>query len=226
MIEKKIEKTKLDIISAFISRNRITLIIILSIIVVAVIATGITVASISRQLDKKTAQVEVYHEEYANWVNNSAELTEEESQIVYEKLYDDLSQFVDKARTGYPELRAIFTLASVEYHKENYESAVALFVQIVEDYPDSHLAASSAMNTAVCYELLSDQNNAVKYYQIVFDNYGDRSSEGPHAKFSIGRIYEGMDEQQKAIESYRELSTGYPTSEWAKLAVSRLIALE
>ena len=226
MAEKKTEKTRVDIISAFISRNRITLIIILGTLIVAVVAFGITVNTLNKQLDKKTAQVEVFQDEYANWVNNTAELTEEESQNVYIKLQDDLSQFIDSTRKGYPESRAIFTLASVEYHKESYKSAVDLFVQVFEDYPESHLAAPSGMNAAVCYELLSDLDNAVKYYQMVFENYGDRSSEAPHAKFSMGRIYEGMGESDKAIESYRELSTVYPNSEWAKLAVSRLIALE
>ena len=226
MAEKKIEKTRAEFVSVFISRNRRILIIILSIIVVAVIATGITISSINKQLDKKTAQVEVLHDEYANWVNNTAELSEEESQAVYVKLQDEISRFIDSTRNGYPELRALFTLASVEYHKENYKSAVDLFSQVFEDYPDSHLAASSVINTAVCYELLDDQVNAVKYYQMVFENYGDRSSEAPHAKFSIGRLYESMGEPSKAIESYRELSTVYPDSEWSKLAVSRLITLE
>lgn len=226
MAQKKIEQTKTEIFSAFISRNRLTLIIILSIIVVAVAATGITISIINKQLDNKTAQVEVLYDEYANWVNNTADLSEEESQNVYVKLQDDLSQFIDSTRKGYPELRAIFTLASLEYQKENYTSAVELFKKVLEDYSDSHLAASSAMNTAVCYEQLNDPESAVKYYQLVFDNYGDRSSEAPHAKFSIGRIYEGMGDPAKAIESYRELSTVYPNSEWAKLAVSRLITLE
>ncbi|NQT57808.1 MAG: tetratricopeptide repeat protein [Bacteroidetes bacterium] len=226
MAEKKTEKTRTEIISVFISRNRITLLIILGIIIIAVVAFGITVSALNKQLDKKTAQVEVFHDEYANWVNNTAELTEEESQNVYLKLQDDLSQFIDSTRKGYPELRALFTLASVEYHKESYKSAVDLFIQVFEDYPESHLAASSAMNAAVCYELLGDQDNAVKYYQMVYENYGDRSSEAPHAKFCIGRIYEVMGEADNAIESYRELSTEYPNSEWAKLAVSRLIALE
>jgi TolA-binding protein len=226
MAEKKIEKTRAEIVSAFISRNRILLIIILSIIVVAVVGTGITINTINKQLDKKIVQVEVFHDEYANWVNNSAELSEEESQNAYVKLQDELSQFIDSTRNGYPELRALFTLASLEYQKENYISAVALFVQVFDDYPESHLAASSAMNSAVCYEQLNDSENAVKYYEIVFENYGDRSSEASHAKFSTGRIYEGMGDTAKAIESYRELSTVYPESEWAKLAVSRLISLE
>jgi tetratricopeptide (TPR) repeat protein len=226
MAQKKIEKTKIEIVSAFISRNRIKLIIVLSIIVLAVIVTGITINSINKQLDKKTAQIELLHDEYANWVNNTAELSEEESQKVYVKLQDDLSQFIESTRKGYPELRALFTLASVEYQKENYTSAVELFKKVLEDYADSHLAASSAMNTAVCYEQLNDSENAVKYYQMVFDNYGDRSSEAPHAKFSTGRIYEGMGDSAKAIDAYRELSTVYPDSEWTKLAVSRLIVLE
>ncbi|MBL7007162.1 MAG: tetratricopeptide repeat protein [Spirochaetia bacterium] len=226
MAQNKHEKTRAEIMSAFISRNRKTLIIITSIIIVAVIATGITISTLNKQLYKKTAQVELLYEDYTNWVNSSAELSEEEKQDTYVKLYDDLSQFIDSARNGYPELRALFTLASVEYHKENYKSAVDLFSQVIEEYPDSHLAASAAMNTAVCYELLGDSESAVSYYQLVFDNYGDRSPDAPHAKFSIGRLYESMNEPAKAIESYRELSTVYPDSEWAKLAVSRLIVLE
>ncbi len=226
MAQHKIEKTRTEILSAFILRNRRTLIILTSIIIIAVIATGITISTINKQLYKKTSQVELFYDDYTNWANNSAELSEEELQNAYLKLHDDLLQFIDSTRKGYPELRALFTLASVEYQKENYKSAVDLFLQVFEDYPESHLAASAAMNTAVCYELLDDSESAVSYYQRVFENYGDRSSEAPHAKFSIGRLYEGMTEPAKAIEAYRELSAVYPDSEWAKLAVSRLIALE
>lgn len=226
MAEKKIEKTRIDRITAFVSKNRITLLIVVCIIVVGVIAFGVTINVLNNQLDKKTAQVEQLHDDYAEWVNNTAELSSEEHQEVYLKLKEDLSVLIDSTRTGYPELRALFTLASLEKHKENYETAVESFLQIIEIYPDSHLAASSAMNAAVCYELLDMQEKAIENYQLVYELYADRSSEAPHAKFSIARLYEVLGETDKAIGAYRELSTTFPTSEWAKLAVSRLIILE
>jgi len=49
----------------------------------------------------------------------------------------------------------------------------------------------------------------------------------PRAQFSVGRLRESLNEDEKAIEAYRAVISSWPNDQvWTNLARSRIIALE
>jgi len=56
-------------------------------------------------------------------------------------------------------------------------------------------------------------------------------SSAPRAQFSVGRLHETLNENEKAVEAYRAVISSWPYDQihdqiWTNLARSRIIALE
>ncbi len=225
-IEKQIELTTVDKISAFITKNRLVLIIIAAVIVIGIAATWITISILDSSLEKNISQVELYQERFRELAINPDSLSEEAIATAWRDYETELQDFIDSTRKSYPELRAMFLLASVAYQLDEYSLAMERFNAVVANYPDSHLAATSLMNSAVASEEAGDIAAALDSYTELTETYLDRSFEVPHAYFNIGRLLEQQEKFDDAIEIYRTLSIDFPNSEWSNLAISRLIVLE
>ncbi len=213
-------------LTIFLTSNKKLLIIIAAVIVVAVAAVGITVSVLGSRLEKHTAEVELLQEEYIEIMNNAEELSEEDQQGALTALSEEISDFIGSTGKGYPQLRALYLQASVSYQMEDFGTAAVQFSDFAKKFKDSHLAPTAYMNSGASYEFAGDLAAAVEQYRLVFDLYKDSSAEAPHALFSVGRLHERQGNISDAISTYRELSTEFPESEWAKLGVSRLIVLE
>lgn len=220
------EKTSVEKLSAFLQNNKKLLLIIFAAIVVVVGAIGIIVAVSQSSFTKRLEEVELLQEEFAALANNTEDLEEAELSSRFETLTDDLDQLIKKAGTGYPELRALYLKASILYSQENYAEAAESFLAVAETYPDSHLAPSAYMNSGASFEQAGDQDAAVNAYRMVVSEFGSNTSVTPHAMFSIARVLDTSGNSAAAVTQYRELADSYPSSEWGKLALSRLLALE
>lgn len=227
MAVEKIEKvSNIDKFSSFISKNKITLIIIAVVIVVALIAVGITITALNNRLESRIEKVELFQDRLYEWAANPDALTDEELSVIADDLGSDLQEFIDNVGKGYPELRAMHLQATLSYSLEDYVKAAEYYSLVAETYPKSHLAAPSLYNAAVAHEMLENPGKSLEIYLSIIEDYTGIFSEVPHALFSTGRIYESLGDVDSAIGQYRTLSTDYPSSEWSKLAVSRIIVLE
>lgn len=220
------EETSVEKLSAFLQNNKKLLLIMAAAVVAVVGAIGIIIAVSQSSFTNRLEEVELLQEEFTALANTTEELEETELNSRFDALSDDLDAFIKKARTGYPELRALYLKASILYSQEQYAEAAESFLAAAEAYPESHLAPSAYMNSGASYEQSGDRNAAVDAYRMVVSEFGSSASATPHAMFSIARVLEASENSAEAVTQYRELADRYPSSEWGKLALSRLLALE
>jgi TolA-binding protein len=228
MADKTNEK-KPDIerkLNLLVLKRRKQLIILGIAVVLVVAAVGITSALVSQRTERLTAEAELLQERYNELAGGASGLEAEEVESALAELKEETEAFLQSAGRGYARLRALYLKASISYRLGSYEEAAAEYLEAAELYSDSHLAAPAHMNAAVSFERAGNTADALTQYEKVYNSFKDSSPEAPHAMFSAARLLETLDRKGEAAQLYRELSTAFPDSDWAKLGVSRLIVIE
>lgn len=111
---------------------------------------------------------------------------------------------------------------AMEYLKEkNYDKASALFLYLVQSYPDSDLADNALYWTGECYYATHNYEDSIKYFNEVIQKYPD-GNKVPDSMLKIGFAYLKMGNIQKAKEYLKLVVNNYPWSHPAKLAREKL----
>jgi tetratricopeptide (TPR) repeat protein len=153
-------------------------------------------------------------------------ITEESAAADVETLLGDLASFAKK-HSGYAGARSWSIIGGIHGDKKEWAEAEAAWREAAKAAPKTYLAPLSLFNAAVAAEEQGKSQEAI-------DLYTQSLAAGPaafpaasHAQFAIGRLREGLNEKDAAIEAYRSVSAKWPNDLfWIKLAQNRIIALE
>ena len=128
------------------------------------------------------------------------------------------------AKSGIVGARASIISAELYFQTADFEKARDLFVKAADLRKKAYFAPDCYFNAGVCSENLGDNENALLYYKKAGD-YSDYLLID-HVLFNIGRLNEALGDLDSAKASYEKLNDLHPTSNWAKLAKSRILTFK
>ena len=216
------DKNFKTVLATFLSNNWRALLVIAVIIVVLVIGGGIYTLVHQNRVEKSAVAAEQVQTLYADW--QAAE--GEEKDEIAEELVSSGEGAIENFSGMYAAARSHLVLGRLAYDQENFATALEHFNALVDSQPKSYLAPISLMHAATAHEETEEYENAIAAYQRLRENYSDTFPEVPHALFSIGRLYEEIDNKDAAMQAYNEVIDDFSSSNWTNLARDRIIYLE
>lgn len=215
-------KSLTDRLALTLTANRKAILIIIASIVLLIIIALVVVSISTKNTEEAMLQADQILLDLQQWSGLEAGA---EKDALEADILSSADELIARGKVGYPLARAYQSKGILFFLKEDYQQAAQSFDTVATTFTKSYLAPVALANAAVCYEYLGRTDEAISRLQTIVDMYGSVSSEAPHALFSIGRLYETTD-KTAAVLAFQQLTEEYPGSEWAKLANSRLIALQ
>jgi len=115
----------------------------------------------------------------------------------------------------------LFETSLTTLRRGSLATARAGFQDLLETYPDHHLAADAQFYIAESYAEAGDAERALEAYARVVDDYPD-SPRIPTAFYRAGLIELELGNRADAEALFRQVVSGYPDSPEATLAADRL----
>ncbi|MDD3058814.1 MAG: tetratricopeptide repeat protein [Sphaerochaeta sp.] len=206
----------------FLAKNKMIVIIIAAVIIVALITLGIVSSVNQKNLQAQFDQVDQLEKSYAELQAMGSD--DAAYQAKYDELLAGLQDLSGKGKK-YPSLKAEYLLGMVAFEKEEYQKALDSFVSVYSKATDNYLGSLSLTNAAVSAEELENDTLALEYYTKVIDEFGMTAAEAPKALFAQARLQEKSGNMELAKATFQQLADAFPTSEFAKLATNRLALL-
>ena len=209
-------------INEFIQKNRkpifITAVSLLLILVAAIAAVSLMDVFRKRAI----AAVEELNDRYETILPS---ITEEYFADDVNSLLDELTGFAKK-HSGYAGGRAWLLIGGIHAAKKEWAEAETAYASAAKSAGKIYLAPIAWFNAAAAAEEQGKTAEALEYYGSSLTTQAVFSS-APRAQFSVGRLHETLNENEKAVEAYRAVISGWPHDQiWTNLARSRIIALE
>jgi tetratricopeptide (TPR) repeat protein len=140
-------------------------------------------------------------------------------------LIEELTLFAKK-NSGYPGARAWLIIGGIYAEKKEWDKAEEAYTAAAKAAAKIYLGPVAWFNAAAAAEEQGKTLEAIEYYNSSLDSLSEFAA-APRAKFSVGRLHETLNEDEKAVEAYRAVISGWPHDQvWTNLARSRIIALE
>lgn len=206
-LNEKLEKSKGIVLA-------VGVVVAVLIVVVAVFAT-VRSKSISKGIEQIDSISYVL-------TNDSAELSDSDITARQNKALEELASLSEKG--SIVGIRANMLVAEVAFAQKKYEDARSAWLKAANADKKSYTASLCFYNAAVCSENLNDSEGAISYYKIASDDEDFLLRD--HALFSLGRVNESNQKYEEAKTAYEKLDALHPSSNWGKLAKSRLISLK
>jgi tetratricopeptide (TPR) repeat protein len=152
-------------------------------------------------------------------------INEESSAGKVEALLAELNAFAPK-NSGYAGGRAWSVIAGIRADKKEWAEAEKAWLAAAKSAVKTWLAPVSYFNAAAAAEEQGKNAEAIEYYsQSVSSPVAFPAA--ARAQFSIGRLWEKLNDRDAALEAYRAVISGWPSDAvWSGLARSRIIVLE
>lgn len=209
-------------ITNFIQTNRIFLLVLLGVIIAFIIVFAI-ISEISKSTtEESTILVEQVQQSFDQW---STETEEVEKQAIEEEILSEIDFILDKYPKKYAGQRALFIRGNLYFAKEEWNGAAESYALLAERFSKSYLAPVALINSAVAHEESGNVDEAIVVYESVLSKYRDVSPQTPYVLFTLGRLYESLDDSETARERYNEIINDFSTSSWTNLARNRIISL-
>jgi tetratricopeptide (TPR) repeat protein len=209
-------------INEFIQKNRKPIFIMAASLLVILIAVIAALSLMDVFRNKAIAAVEDFNSRYETLLPT---VTEDYSQDDVASFIEEVTAFAKK-NSGYPGGRAWLLIGGIHTAKKEWAEAEAAYTAAAKTAGKTYLAPLAWFNAAAAAEEQGKTAEAIGYYdnslttQAVFPA-------APRAQFSVGRLRESLNEDEKAIEAYRAVISSWPYDQvWTNLARSRIIALE
>ena len=210
----------------FFARNYRLLIIILVLIVVACVGVWIGTVIVGNSSTERANAVYQLESDYNALLLmdvNSSDYTTAASQFVS----DAEAILADAGASGdYASLKTNYLLGLYYAFAEDWATALSYFETVATDGQGTYFGSLALANAAACAENNGDQNQALQYYNQIWDDYGTDAPESPKALFNAARIYEQTGDIELATATYNQLVDQFTSSEYSQLASARLIVLE
>lgn len=119
----------------------------------------------------------------------------------------------------------LMTAAAHRLDEKDSEAALALFRQIVTEYPNDPLADDAQFGSAECYFQMGKYEEAITEYQKVVNQFpfGDQV---PFAFLKIGFSHLALEQRDLALDNFRNVSEAYPGTEAATVARQQIAHLK
>jgi len=221
----EVEKTGVDSsgdkITLFIQKYRIVLFGFLGLICAAVVFSAVFF-SIRDSMQKKAIVIVEGFEKRKADMGDSKDTSETPE---LDALLEEIIAFAPST-FGYAAAKSYSLAADIYAERGKWDLAEESWALSAKKGAKTYLAPVSLFNAAVAAEEQGKQENALDYYNqsLAFNGIFAGAS---RARFNIGRIHEERKDKEAAKEAYRALiEKSSADSSWAKLAQSRIIALE
>ena len=194
------------------SRKLVTGIVIAAVVVIVGVIVGVTIHA--KAVESGIEQVDTI---YYVLTKDVADLDDAGVKARFDEASAKLEPLTKKS--GVVGLRASMLLAEISFSKGEFEKAMSLW--------DSAAKATtyySFYNAAVCAENLNDSEKAVSYMKKACED--DDFVLIDKALFNLGRLNETKNNFDDAKNAYEKAISLHPSSSWANLSKSRLIALK
>jgi len=209
-------------INEFIQKNRKPIFITAASLLVILFAAIAALSLMDMFRNRAIAALEELNDSYETLAPS---FTDEYYEDDVNSLLDELTDFANK-HSGYPGGRAWLLAGGIHAAKKDWALAETAYVSAARAAGKSYLTPVAWFNAAAAAEEQGKTAEAIGYYSSSLTTAAVFSA-APRAQFSVGRLHETLNEDEKAIEAYRAVISGWPyDSVWAKLARSRIIALE
>jgi len=209
-------------INEFIQRNRKPVLFTAVTLLVLFIAAVAALSLIDALGNRAVAAVEEFNDRYEALLPS---VTEEYSADDVAAFIEELTAFAKK-NSGYPGGRARFLIGGIRAAKKEWAEAEAVYAGAAKSAAKTYLAPLAWFNAGAAAEEQGKTAEAIAYYGNSLTTKAAFSA-APRARFSMGRLHETLNEDEKALEAYRAVISGWPYDEvWTNLARNRIIALE
>jgi len=209
-----------DKIVLFIQKYRMVLFVFMALLAAGVLGS-VVFFSVRDQMQKKAiAVLEGYEKRKADL----GEITDA-APLEVEALLGELNAFAPST-FGYAAAKAYAMTADIYAARSEWALAEEAWLHSAEKGSKTYLAPISLFNAAAAAEEQDKLEEALDYYRrsLAFPGIFAAAS---RARFNIGRIHEARNDKEAAKEAYRAvIEESSDDSGWAKLAQSRIIALE
>jgi tetratricopeptide (TPR) repeat protein len=223
MMQNEIKTSFGEKITGFIQRNRKG--ILFSVCAVFILFIGVIVfISVQDVLRKKAiSEVEELNRKYEDIRflivddYNSSELN---------VLLSELDAFNSKNKKGFAGGKAWSITAQIYSAKKDWYNAEEAWINTASSGDKTYLAPIAFFNAAVAAEELGKIEQAILYLEKAIAHPYEFPS-APRAQFSIGRLYEHLNNYPAATEAYRAVLINWQDIPiWPHLARRRIIAIE
>ena len=206
-----------------IAKKRILIGIAVALVVIVIgLWIGLTVAE--NRADSMQLSIDNLQDTYSEW-NFLEDKTTSEAKEMKDSLVTDLTDLADKSGDSYPVLKATYLLGLIAYDGGEYDQALAHFLEVAKKGEGTYLESLSLYNAGVVSEQLGNTDKALEYYQTIYDTFGSDAAESAKALFSVARLQEAKGDVELARAVLQQLADEFPSSEYAKLAQTRLVTL-
>lgn len=210
-----------DRITDFVQKNRKPLLAVMIIAAVGIVGLAVFF-SVRNGLQKKAI---ITLEEIEEKRALLGDLSDGSKSAEAEDLLQEITEFAPKT-FGYASARSYSLAASIYMDQGDWEKAEAAYLDSARKAGKTYLNPLGLYNAAVAAEEQGNLEKALDYYTQSLDFSGNFPA-ASRARFNMGRIYETRKDAEAALEAYRTLiEKASPDSNWAKLAQSRIIAIE
>ncbi|MDR1429727.1 MAG: tetratricopeptide repeat protein [Spirochaetaceae bacterium] len=133
-------------------------------------------------------------------------------------------EFAEK-KSGYAAVRAWTILGRVYQSRKEWPLAEEAWSRAAALKPASYLTPESLFNAASAAEEQGSVERAIEILKKISGEYPDTFPGIARSSFSLGRLYEKQEDTEAALSAYQTVVENWPSSPWANLANSRIIAL-
>lgn len=142
-----------------------------------------------------------------------------------ETLLADLNAFA-KNRSGFAGSRAWSIIAQIHYGREELPLAEEAWLNAARTGDKTYLAPMALFNAAAVVEEQGKIEQAIELLEKCVSHSFEFPA-APRAQFSIGRLYEKLNNYPAAVEAYRAVFINWPDiTIWQNLARSRITAID
>ncbi len=216
------DKNFKTVLATFIANNRVPFMVIAAVVVVLVIGVGIYTYVHQKRVEQSAVAAEQMQSLFSDWQAGE----EEQKSDLAEEIAATGKETIDKFSGMYAVARARLVLGRLAYAQEDYSEAIEHFTTLADSQPKSYLAPVALMHAAASQEKSGEFESSIATYQRVREKYSDSFPEVAYALFSIGRLYEQIENRDAALQAYNEVVDDFSSSNWTNLARDRIIYLE
>ncbi|MFW6274567.1 MAG: tetratricopeptide repeat protein [Spirochaetota bacterium] len=216
------DKNFKTVLATFLANNRVPFMVIAAVVVVLVIGVGIYTYVHQNRVQQSAVAAERLQTLFADWQDAEDEEKDELAEEISAAGEETMADFSGM----YAAARARLILGRLAYAQSEYSTAIDHFTELIDSQPKSYLAPVALMHIAVAQEKAGEYEKAIDTYQRVREKYSDTFPEVAHALFSIGRLYETIEDREAALQAYNEVVDDFSSSNWTNLARDRIIYLE
>lgn len=207
-------------VTRFLGRNKVALMVIGLAIVLVLVVMLIFNAVYSKNLEKAFDKIDQATTRYSELVAMDPQSDD------YKNGMQELKDMLGSLAKGksYPSLKAQYMLATIAFEEKDYQSAEAGYMAIYNAKKDTYLGPLSLFNAAVVAEDSGNEDQALEYYTRVWDEFGTDAPEAPKALFNQARLQGKQGQNELAKATYQQLIDQFPSSEYARLAQTAILA--